>query len=723
MSKDTPAAPRKQAPVTKPAADVAEIRRALDLLTVPGGVVELRAVDVPEGRGKPITVAGYFDDLDKAAQAAATLDARKAGGIYFTLNEIHPGLIARSPNQLTDRQEPTTSDSDVIRRRLLLVDLDAIRPADISATEDEHCAAQDVARAVAAWLSSQGWPAPIFGDSGNGAHLLYRIDLPADDKGLVRRCLEALGDRFDNDTIKVDRKVFNPARISKLYGTTPHKGHSIPVRPHRPARMIEIPETLDVVPVEKLEALAAMIAKPAPTASANGSSNSQYDHRLDVPKWLSARGVAFTKKDRPSSDGRTIYTLQPCPFDSSHGKNGEVSIMQAPDGALSAACMHNSCNGRGWQQFKEQIGKPDPDHYDPPLTAPNHNHQPRGDSRDDALIQWEPNIVAMSSIQPRAVQWLWKNRIPNGKLVSLSGNPGLGKSLVLMDIAARVTTGAVWPDGCPGSEPGGVVICNAEDDPHDTLRPRLDAAGANVERINLVPSVVQMDAKKRRSERIIDLQRDLEAISKAIDATVGCKLFIMDPINAYLGKTDSHKNAEVRQILGPVAEMCHRKGVAFIYLGHLNKTTNGPAMYRTAGSLAFVAAARVAYIVAESKQDPNTTLFLPVKNNLAPNIGGLSFQVVAENDLPRVAWNDAPVTMTADEALSTDARQARGNIEQDKEWLSAQLADGPRESEELIEQAKAAGISRNRMFNAKKALGVSARKNGFAADVKWEWFI
>ena len=330
----------------------------------------------------------------------------------------------------------------------------------------------------------------------------------------------------------------------------------------------------------------------------------------------------------------------------------------------------------------------------------------------------------MSSIQPRAVEWLWKHRIPNGKLVSLSGNPGLGKTLVLIDIASRVTTGASWPDGCPGGEPGGVVICSAEDDPHDTLRPRCDAAGADVSRINLVQSVVQMDAKtKRRSERLIDLQRDLNAISKALDFTPGCKLLIMDPINAYLGKTDSHKNAEVRQVLGPVAEMCHRKGVAFIYLGHLNKQANGPAMYRTAGSLAFVAAARVAYIVAESKQDPNTRLFLPVKNNLAPNIGGLSFQVVAVNDQPRIEWNDLPVTMTADEALATDPRQARGNLTQDKEWLAAQLADGARATDDLMEAGKTAGISRNRLFEAKKALDAHARKIGFGDTGKWEWYL
>ena len=428
---------------------------------------------------------------------------------------------------------------------------------------------------------------------------------------------------------------------------------------------------IEILSTEQMQVLAATVARPEPAPSTTSSANGQHDLRLDIPKWLSARGVSFKVKDRPDQQGRQVFLLQQCPFDSSHGAANEVAIYQAPDGKIGAGCKHNSCIGRGWQEFKEQIGKPDRDHFDPPPSVNNRNHSPRQDSRDDALIFWEPSIVSMSSIEPRAVKWLWKNRIPNGKLVSLSGNPGLGKTLVLIDIASRVTTGASWPDGCPGGEPGGVVICSAEDDPHDTLRPRFDAAGADVSRINLVESVVQMDAKtKRRSERLIDLQRDLTAISKALDATPNCKLLIMDPINAYLGKTDSHKNAEVRQILGPVAEMCHRKGVAFIYLGHLNKTTNGPAMYRTAGSLAFVAAARVAYIVAESKQDPNVRLFLPVKNNLAANIGGLSFQVVAENDLPRIAWSDIPVTMTADEALATDTRESRGNLTQDKVWLA-----------------------------------------------------
>jgi hypothetical protein len=147
-------------------------------------------------------------------------------------------------------------------------------------------------------------------------------------------------------------------------------------------------------------------------------------------------------------------------------------------------------------------------------------------------------------------------------------------------------------------------------------------------------------------------------------------------------------------------------------------------MYRTAGSIAFVAAARVAHIVAEDKQDPATRLFLPVKNNLAPNIGGLSFRIEAVNEQPRVAWNDLPVTMSADEALSLDKSDSKSQrLNGHKEWLAAQLAGGPKDADALMEQAKGDGISRNHLFAAKKELGAHARKLGFGNTSRWEWYL
>jgi putative DNA primase/helicase len=143
----------------------------------------------------------------------------------------------------------------------------------------------------------------------------------------------------------------------------------MPDRPHRVARLVEVPDSVEVVPVGKLEALAATAAKPEPASqNGNGHGVAPFTNRLDVPRWLADHGVAFRTKERPDSKGRTIYVLDQCPFDSGHGGSGETSIMQGTDGKLAAACMHNSCAGRGWQQFKEAIGAPDPGHYSPPLT-------------------------------------------------------------------------------------------------------------------------------------------------------------------------------------------------------------------------------------------------------------------------------------------------------------------------------------------------------------------
>jgi len=142
---------------------MATIRQVLGVLHEPGSVIEIRALGVP-GKGKPHTVAGYFDDFDAAAEAVARLDDRKPAGIYLTLNAIAPALLARSPNKLVDYLEPLTSDSDtdVVRRRWLLLDFDPRRPTGVPSTDAEHQGAREAATWSRQWLESLGWPAPIF---------------------------------------------------------------------------------------------------------------------------------------------------------------------------------------------------------------------------------------------------------------------------------------------------------------------------------------------------------------------------------------------------------------------------------------------------------------------------------------------------------------------------------------------------------------------------------
>jgi hypothetical protein len=218
-----------------------EIVRVLSLLTEADQVVELRLLSVARGQQFPCTMSGYFDDYQRLAENAAKYSAA-ARGAYVTLNPINPALLARATNRLrvAGKDCPLTADADITRRRWLPIDLDPVRPSGISSTNEEHTAAIDRGIRIRKTLSEEGWPDPILADSGNGAHVLYRIELPAIDDGIVKRCLQSLALRFDDDRVKVDQSVFNPARIWKLYGTASKKGDPVPERPHRLARVLEM---------------------------------------------------------------------------------------------------------------------------------------------------------------------------------------------------------------------------------------------------------------------------------------------------------------------------------------------------------------------------------------------------------------------------------------------------------------------------------------------------
>ncbi len=214
-----------------------EIRSALSLLHQPGDVFEIRVLDAC-GRPKAID-AGYFDDLDAAAAAAAGADAAGCSGVYVTANPVLPALLARANNRLVQRPKNTTTDHEITRRRWLLIDIDPIRPAGIAATEDERAATQILTADVEDILRARGWSYPIIADSGNGCYLLYRIDLPNDDEttAIIKKFYLGLQTLIDGDYgAHIDAAVFNAARIIRVGGTTNRKGDSTPDRPHRRCR-------------------------------------------------------------------------------------------------------------------------------------------------------------------------------------------------------------------------------------------------------------------------------------------------------------------------------------------------------------------------------------------------------------------------------------------------------------------------------------------------------
>ena len=342
----------------------------------------------------------------------------------------------------------------------------------------------------------------------------------------------------------------------------------------------------------------------------------------------------------------------------------------------------------------------------------------------------KPKIVRLSDVTPKAVRWLWPGRFPLAKLSLLAGDPGLGKSMIGTDMAAHVSTGTPWPDlRDEPIEPGGVVLLSAEDDVDDTIRPRLDAAGADTSRIIAIQGMEFDDAGTgMKRTRSFNLERDLPGLEDAIRQVGECRLVVIDPVSAFMGKTDSHRNAEVRGVLAPLGEMAGRFGLAVVAITHLTKAYGGKAMYRATGSLAFTAAARAAWLVVADKDDPSRRLMLHVKSNLARMPDGLAYRIdskaiVGVEDVPYLLWEDEPVTMTADEAVAAETRQDHdrglGRGEATVEWLAIQLADGPVPPRELENRARDKGLSWASVKRAKQRLGIKPRKTGFGEG--WLW--
>jgi KaiC/GvpD/RAD55 family RecA-like ATPase len=328
------------------------IRASVAVLLSPDQIVELRALGVKQWNGWESTASGYFNSPESLVRAAIETEEQDAKAVYITLNAVDPRLLSRRNNRVKAirNKDPTTSDGDIIRRRWLLVDLDPIRPSGISSTEPEHVKAEARAGSIKAYLRDEGWPEPVKADSGNGTHLLYRIDLPNDQESaaLIERILAALAARFNDEAVAVDQTVFNAARIVKLPGTMARKGDSTPERPHRRSHLLEVPKHLEVVTKEQLERVAAFAPEESgPAPLANGRS-------VDVETYLAAHGLEVSK-DGSWNDGQR-WELQNCPWEASH--KGSAYVVQFESGAIAAGCHHNSCREKKWHDLRDTVEGP-----------------------------------------------------------------------------------------------------------------------------------------------------------------------------------------------------------------------------------------------------------------------------------------------------------------------------------------------------------------------------
>jgi hypothetical protein len=333
--------------------------------------------------------------------------------------------------------------------------------------------------------------------------------------------------------------------------------------------------------------------------------------------------------------------------------------------------------------------------------------------------------ILVSDVETERVAWLWRGWLAQGKLSVLDGDPGLGKSAVVLDIAARESTGRPFPDGseCEAGA-GGVVILSAEDGLADTIKPRLEAAGADTSRISSLGTVWEGKGG-RRHERTLSLPEDIPLIEREI-RRVEAKLVIVDPLMAFLPKKiDAHKDQDVRRALAPFASMAERTGAALLVVRHLSKSEGSSPIYRGGGSIGIIGAARMGALVAKDPRDGEHRVLAPTKNNLAVHPKSLIYTLEeADNGAVRVIWAGES-EYSASELLQS-VRVERADARREAEdFLETLLPDGPVPKAVVEEEAKAANISPSTLRRAKTSLGVvAARENQLGGERgagRWVW--
>jgi hypothetical protein len=485
-----------RAPTLAEWAGLTSARQTASLLfAAPGQVVELRALGAL--RGKAVT-SGYFDDSDKFVAAAFALDGR-ARGIYATLNVVTPELLGRAHNRVVEYADQTTADSNILTRKFLLIDFDPRRLSGISSTDAELEAARQLACDVETYLTSLGFPAPVRAESGNGIHLLYRVDISIEDEPTVGAVLEALAFRFDTSAVAIDTSVSSRGQLTKLYGTMVRKGDSTPDRPHRRSRIVSIPEQLQAVPIDTLVTVAIQSSPKFAPKKVERSSSGQ---RIDVGALLERAGMSVARTG--PWQGGTRWILDACPFNAEH-TDGAAYVVQFANGAVAAGCHHASCQGKTWRDLRDLI-EPNrqtssqpanastasptapsrSSHSTPIAAAPGqfvvgdlvspcdrenvgevvdvclgrvlvHFVSPEGEEADKFFVPAALKFIRRKAqhaeiriLSTRELlglpppKWLVKGVLRQGELAVIYGQPGCGKTFVAVDLAVRVAHGLDW---------------------------------------------------------------------------------------------------------------------------------------------------------------------------------------------------------------------------------------------------------------------------------------
>jgi hypothetical protein len=681
----------------------------------PGMVIELRMLGVIDNsKYPPFTMSGYYDYDHFGELAKVAMEwTPSAEGVYVTVNAASPDLLARAANRVVKRPKCTTSDGEIIRRVGLVFDADPRRPAGVSATDEEVRLAWARIRQVAGELTARGWPDPILALSGNGGHARYRIDLPANDDGLVERVLKVASAKLSDAQVEIDAKLFNAARIIKLYGTVARKGDNVEGRPHRYSRVIKTPADFQVVSVELLEAFAAEY-QPAPSRTST-TRQSRDDPGRPAPRSGAspadrARAYLFAPGFPDSiagEDGHGVLYRVACELVDGFGLTyGEAMPILASWNAAKAQPPESQ------KQLEHKLSDAVKNHPVPSCRRLSVGRDPRESDSNGSLggdlETSDPGKLVLvtslaSSIRPVPVDFLDGGVIPRGKLVTLAGLGGSGKGMFWANMVADLTNGrgtfGMDYEPLPSIE---VLLVGCEDGYADTVVPRLLAADGDLDRVHILEGVRDQNGRLLPFSLV-----HLDPLAAFLKGHPKVQLVIIDPIAGYVGRAGvmDHHDTEVRSLLEPLAELANRSQTTILTVKHLNKDEARTVASRVGGSVAYVNVPRACFVVAADPEDDTCRVLAPFKWNLnAPMPPSVAWTmdppprehlagILAKCDhldeedreklagqLHRLSWL-GEVDVTADDLLRTAAKKEKKStpdeMERATQWLQQRLKDGP----------------------------------------------
>ena len=540
--------------------------------------------------GNNKTASGYYKNIENLLRDVERMDAEDRFQIYFTLNCIEESCYGREQcEKVVWKPKNTTTDNDIKGRYWILIDLDPKRPAGTSSSNDEYEKAHMKAIEVYRYLMDMGFYEPVVCSSGNGWHLLLpcKIGISTETNDVVNKFLKVLSMLFTDDSIDIDVKVGNPARICKLYGTMAKKGTNIPERPHRMAKIVKTPTEIKPNDIEYFKKVAEIFPeKEQPSINNNWKLQ---DGNFDLDEFIAKHNIPVTRKVEVA-DG-TRYYLEHCLFNPEH-KGKDAILFKHNNGAVAYYCYHNSCQGNDWRKVREM--------YEPDAYQRKHNDFPQGYRRFDRY-QPKPEFTPQEENEKQGKKWLSMKDVKYvdisqmtvlptgytaldrkimglllGDVTILSGLSGAGKTswldCIILNVVERGFKVGVWSGELQDFRFQSWIDNVAAGKNHVVKNPNFDnlyyVPSGIAEKINAWLDgklfLYNNNYKNRWKQLFVDIQ---ELVEKQ-----DCKLIVLDNLMALnISDFDGAKNEQQSQFINELKDYAKQKNIHVILVCHPRK--------------------------------------------------------------------------------------------------------------------------------------------------------